>query len=111
MGTPAYLAKALCALIPEEQICLLGELSDDNVQFSVVIDVAKINAHRSFLLPIPAQRRPREQSHFLEGAVMLIVIEIVRSGIVGDIEVRPAIIVIVRPHPLDRKSTRLNSSH
>src|SRR6266404_4660739 len=71
-----------------------------------MIDVAEINPHRSFLLPITAQRRPGEQSHFLKRTVVFIAIEIIRAGIVGDIQIRPAIIVVIRPHSLHPEIVR-----
>ena len=50
-----------------------------------MIDVAPIHTHRALLAALPAESSPGNHAHVLERTVMLVVIEIVRSGIVGHV--------------------------
>src|SRR5215469_15841365 len=53
--------------------------------------------HRALLRPIGAHGNAIHQTLFFEGAVVAVTIKEVGAGVVGDVEVRPAIIVVVSP--------------
>ena len=92
--------KALLTLVPEQRVRFFGEVGDDDVQSPIVIEVAEIHAHSGALLALETQCRAGLQCDFFESAIVLIVIEIIWAAIIGDVEVRPAIVVVVRPNPL-----------
>jgi hypothetical protein len=52
------------------------------------------------LLPVTTERRTRQQSNVLKCAVALVVVDVVGASIVGDVQVWPAIIVVVGPNAL-----------
>ena len=92
--------KTFFALIPEQGVGFLGEVGYRDIQASIAVKVAEIYTHSRALLAFKTECSASLQCNFFESAVVFIVVEIVRAAIVGDIEVRPAIVVVVRPEPL-----------
>ena len=76
------------------------EVGDEHGQPALVQIVAPVHAHRALRLAIAAERDARKHAHFFEGSVVLVVIQIVRAGVIGDVQIGPAVVVVVAPdHP------------
>src|SRR6516225_10621659 len=63
-----------------------------------MIVVAKIHSHRSLSAAVTAQRASAEHAHVSERSIVIVAVKVVRRGVVGHIQIRPAVIVIVAPH-------------
>src|SRR3989442_13162854 len=65
-----------------------------------MVIVAKIHSHGAELHAFAAQGHAGQQTHIGERAVVIVVPEIGRDTVVGDKQVRPAVVVVVGPdHP------------
>jgi len=85
------------AAVVVERRRLLCEVRDHNIEEAAVIVVAKIHSHRSLGAAIAAKRASAEHACVRKGAIVIVVIEVVRGGIVGHVQVWPAVIIIVAP--------------
>ena len=77
---------------------MLGEVGDENRKPAFVQVVAEIDAHRALLQAVTAQCRAAEHGDVFKGSVVFVVVEIIRAGVVGDVQIRPAVIVVVSPN-------------
>src|SRR6266550_1232443 len=59
--------------------------------------VSPVHAHRSLLETIPAQCDAREHPYFFESAIMFVVVKVIRTGIIGDVQIRPAVAIVITP--------------
>src|SRR5438067_1096924 len=60
-----------------------------------MVVVAEVHSHGALLQAVTAQRRSQQHAHVAEGAIVLVVVEVIRGSVVGDIEIRPAVIVVI----------------
>ena len=73
------------------------EVGHEEARAAAVRVVAHRDPHAALLGAVLAHRDPRGEAHVLEGAVLLVLVEVVRLGVVRDVEVRPAVAVVVEP--------------
>src|SRR5947208_9858768 len=99
-GSHTDVVKALRSAVPIKRIRFLREVADEQIQPAIVVEVTELHTHRTLFMAISADGSTREHAHIFKSSVVLIAIQIVRSGIVGDIQIRPAIIVIIGPNAL-----------
>ena len=59
--------------------------------------VAPVDAHRTLLHAVAAERDSGEQADIFEGSVVLVAIEKIRSGVVGYVKIGPAVVVVISP--------------
>ncbi len=85
------------AVVVVEGVVLLGEVRHVDAQPADVVVVAQGHPHASLLPAVLAHRHPHWEGDLLEGAVLLVLVEEVRAGVVGHVEVRPAVAVEVEP--------------
>ena len=78
-----------------ESVQLFVVVGDDQVEASISIEVARIDPHASLLGSIESDRGHRLHGDVLEGSVFLVLEEKVVADIVGQVDVRPAIVVEV----------------
>src|ERR1700682_4977221 len=97
-GGPAYVLETLRAEIFVEPIGLLGKMRDEEAETSTVVEVSEIHAHVAELHALAAQRQAGEHAYIGESAVVIVVVEVVGHGIIGDEEVGPTVVIIVSPH-------------
>jgi len=57
--------------------------------------VSPVHAHRTLLHAVAAQRHSGEQAYVFKGAVVFVVVEKIWACIVRDVEVGPAVVVVV----------------
>src|SRR5215813_8941875 len=60
--------------------------------------VPEIHSHRSLSAAVTAERGSAEHAYVGERSIVIVAVKVVRRGIVGHIQIRPAVIVIVAPH-------------
>src|SRR5438105_4437928 len=65
-----------------------------------MVHVAEIHAHGALLAAVGAERSARKQANILESSIVIVVVEIIRTRIVGYVQVRPTVIIVVTPHAL-----------
>src|SRR5262249_13547564 len=79
----------------EESVALRSESVHEDIGPAVVVVIRKIDTHAGEGLTILIESHPHLARDFAEGAVATIAKELLRKGIVGDDDVRPAIAVKV----------------
>ena len=99
-GIPADVGESLRTQISVKRIWLLSEVGHEEVELAVVVEVSKVDTHRSLFLAVSTESSAGDESHFLKGAVVAVVIKVIWSGVIRNVEIRPAIIVIVSPNSL-----------
>ena len=86
------------AEVPVQRVAVVREVGDDEVQPAVSVVVARVHAHAGLGAAVPAERDPAEQAHAFEAAIAAVVVQEVRVRVVGDVEVRPPVVVVVGRH-------------
>src|SRR5215468_2833694 len=99
-GTPCNINEPSLTLVPEQKIRLLGKYRDENIQQTVVVEVAEIDPHRPQLLAVRAERGSRKKPRFFERAIVPVVIKEIRAGVICYIKIWPPVVVVVRPDSL-----------
>src|SRR3954471_23291193 len=84
-------------LVAVERVVFLGEVRHEQAETSAVIVVAKRDAHAPLLGTVLADCHAKRKRLLLEGAVLLIDVHEVGSGIVRDIQVGPPVVVVIEP--------------
>ncbi len=97
-GSPAHILEAFRAEIFVKTIGLFGKMGDEEAEPSAVVEIGEIHAHVAELHAFATEREAGEHAYVRKGAVVIVVVKVVGNGIIGDEQVRPAIIVVVRPH-------------
>ena len=98
LGTQTDIVKSPCGRIAIQGIGLIGEGGYENVEQATVVIVAKIDSHIALRLSGTAESNAREGAYLCEGAVMTVVVQVVRSRVVGHEQIGPAVVVVVGPH-------------
>ncbi len=83
-GLVAHIGKAGVAVIAVQHFVVVAEVRHKEVEQPVVLVVAYGDAHRSNLAPILVQRKPRDVTLIIEGAIALVDVKKVRFRVVSD---------------------------
>ena len=83
------------AVVHVEHERLADDVRDEEILVAVAVEVARGDAHAAFGIARGVQRGARQQPFVDEGAVVLVDPELVRRRVVGDVEVEPAVAVVV----------------
>ena len=79
-----------------ERVALVVQIGDEQILVAVTVDVAEIDAHASLGLSHPVDRHAGQQRLVAERARSALVDpELIRVAVVGDVDVEPAIVVVV----------------
>src|ERR1700676_1491326 len=97
-GSPTDVVETLRAHIAIERVGLLLEVRDEKAEAAAVVVIAPIDAHVAEFQAVATEGYAGKHAHVGEGAVVIVVVEIVGDGIVGDEEIGPTVVVIVHPH-------------
>src|SRR6266404_4958947 len=109
LGSPADIRKAdrrhsgivgnvrerIAANVAVKHIVFIVEVSDEYVEPSVVIIVTQRDAHTALLGAVSVNRHARFEPDLLKRAVPVVMVEIVRRRVVGDVNIYPAIAIKV----------------
>jgi len=74
---------------------LVIEVGNGDSGHARVAEVPSVHAHAGARLSIGAKGNASLHTHFFEGAIAVVAIELVGLSVVGDDQVRPAVLVIV----------------
>src|SRR5215469_9672423 len=96
-GVVGDVAEIVAALVEVKDVVFVSEVGDIERFESGVVVIAKGNAHRALLGTIGADGGAGLESDVGELAVTIVAIEILRSGVVGHVDVGAAFIVEVGP--------------
>src|SRR5229473_1171248 len=96
--SPAHVLETLRSEIFVKTVGLLGKMRDEEAEPSAVVEIGEIHAHVAEFHAFAAERQAGEHADVRKGAVVIVVVEVVGNGIIGDEQVRPTIIIVVRPH-------------
>ena len=91
-------SKIALAVVAIQHVGVVGEMRLEDVEVAVEIVVADGDAHAGLLHPVLAQRDAALERFFAERAVVLVAKEPARRRIAGDVDVGPAVVVVVRGH-------------
>src|SRR5713226_8642701 len=94
-GFKTLIGERASAIVVVEAIDFAGQLGNDDVGLAVVIVVLKDSAHAGKRLAIGGERGARFESALRERAVAVVVEEELLHAVVGDEDVREAVVVIV----------------
>src|SRR5258708_13078293 len=75
--------------------CVAGEVRLDQVEIAIEIVVGGGHAHASLGLAIRTEGTPCLDCNVFKGAVLLVVVERAGGGVVGNVDVGPAVVVEV----------------
>ena len=107
---PARVARVLevaAAVVDVEREGLADDVGDEEVLVAVGVEVAGGDAHAAFGIAGGVHRRARQQPLVRERAVALVDPELVRRGVVGDVEVEPAVAVVVAGRDAEARAVGL----
>ncbi len=85
--------KAAVAEVEVERVCVSGEVGLDEVEQAVAVEVADRNAHARLGFAVGRESDARFDGDVFEGPVFLILVIRSSGGVVGDVDVGPAVIV------------------
>ena len=77
---------------------IFGKVRYEDVETSIVVIISGADAHSRLRDTIQIVGGTRQDRNVFEGAVPLVVIQDVRCGIAGDIDIRIAIVIEIRDH-------------
>src|SRR6266404_2818352 len=97
-GSPTHVVESLRAHVAIQRIGLLLKVRDEEAETAAMVVIAPVNAHVAQFHAFAAEGYAAEHSHVGERSVVIVVIEIVGDGVVGNEEIGPAVVVIVDPH-------------
>ncbi len=81
-----------------EVLGVVGKVALHQVSPAVVVVVGEVRAHARLLLALAAVGNSRLHADVGEGAVAVVVVKRAGRGIVGHVDVGPAVAVIIAPH-------------
>jgi hypothetical protein len=70
---------------------------DEKTEAAGVIVIAEINAHIAELRAVAAEGHARDHANVGKSAVVVVMVEIIRDGIIGDEKIGPAVVVVIAP--------------
>src|SRR5579864_1800205 len=88
--------KTCAALVVVERRRVPSEVSFNNVEIAVQIIIGGRYAHARLRLAVRAERASRFDGNVLKFSVLLILVKSAGRGIVGNINIRPAVVVQIR---------------
>src|SRR5260370_22555635 len=97
-GSEAYIGKAGVSVVAVQRVVVVGEIRDAEVDSSVAVVIADRNPHSGLFSTLVIQSESREVTDVLERAVMLVVVEVFRDGIIRNQQVNPAVIIDINEH-------------
>src|SRR5216684_7645007 len=97
-GSPTHVLETLRAKIFVKTIGLLGKMRDEEAEPPAVVEIGEIHAHVAEFHAFAAERQAGEHADVRKGAVVVVVVEVVGNRVIGDEQVGPTIIIVVRPH-------------
>src|SRR5262249_17459827 len=90
-----YIGKRSVLIVAIERCSIVREVGFDDVEPAVAVVVDGVSAHSGLLVTFVVVRNAGFDGDFFECPVMVVVKQQVRSGIAGDKNVRPAVVVEV----------------
>src|SRR6266478_6436112 len=97
-GSPTHVVESLRAHVAIQRIGLLLKVRDEEAETAAMVVIAPVNAHVAQFHAFAAEGYAAEHSHVGERSVVIVVIEIVGDGVVGDEEIGPSVVVVIHPH-------------
>jgi hypothetical protein len=80
-----------------EVVLLVHEVGDEDVEPAIVVVIAKVHAHGAFGISFGAQGRAGLHADVGKRAIVIVMVKIIRAGVIRDVEIGPAVVVIVAP--------------
>src|SRR5205814_8668489 len=97
-GSPAHIVESLLTHIVIERVGLLLKMGDKEAQAAAVVIIAPVHSHVAKLHPFAAESYAGKHAHVRKCAVVVVVVEVVGNGIVGNQEIGAAFVVVINPH-------------
>ena len=104
IGNLGCLSRSRCireeavAIVVIECICLFGIVGYGQIQPSIIVPIAERGAHAVFSGTVFAECYAEHEPNFFKRAIAVIAIKEVFGGVVGDVDIGRAIVVVVSPH-------------
>src|SRR5208337_3884597 len=97
-GGKRHVVKGAVVVVVIETIQFEVQVRDVNILPAVTVHIRGVEAHAGFVAPVFTRGYPRNEGDILERSIMLVEEKKIRPGVVGNGDVRPAIVVKVRQH-------------
>src|SRR6185503_16246287 len=94
-GRIAHIREAGIPVISVERVVVIRKIGDAEVDAPVSVVIAYRNPHRCLFAAFIVKRKSRKIADVLECAVVLVAVKILWDRIVGDQQIRPAIVVYI----------------
>src|SRR6202795_4987421 len=91
------ISQILKSLVAIKRIGLVGKFGDEHRKASTVIVIAPSHAHGSERLTFTVQRNAADHGLVTKSAVVIVVIEMVGSGVISDKQIGPTVVIVVAP--------------
>src|SRR5579863_5283739 len=81
--------------VVEESVLLVCEVADEDVRPAVVVVVVEADAHPGKMTAILVVGGAGRNTHLSEGAIVIVVEQLLGDSIIGDEDVGPAIAIVI----------------
>src|SRR5439155_1951390 len=89
------IVKRAVAVVVVKRGGVVREIGFEKVELPVAVIVRNRRAHARLFAPVVVESRSGNDGHVRECAVMIVVVENARGAVAGNINVRPAVVIIV----------------
>ena len=96
-GAARHLAKEIASLVAVERVGLVRKVCGVQVQPPVPVVVAEIDAHARLLFSVFVDGDAGREPNLGEFPVPFIAVQVIREGVVRDVQIGIAIVVVVPP--------------
>src|SRR5882672_4676124 len=97
LRVPGNVDETLFSLVSVEADRLTAEAAHYEIELPIAIEVSEVARHVAHFQARRIYRRAGDDADVFESAIMLVVVEIIRTHIVGDKKIGPAVVVVVAP--------------
>src|SRR6266480_5526481 len=87
------------AVVVKEVISFIGKIRDDNVRATVIVVIAEVGPHPGKRFAVLIVGNACGEADFGERAISVVVVQEARHRIVGDKDVREAVVIIGKRYP------------
>ena len=100
VGDHRIVIETAVTIVAEEREILVGKRRSQNIRPAVVIEVGEVRPHARKRVAVLGIGYPRRRPYFGKRSVPIVLEQELREGVVGNVDVRVAVVVVVSEcHP------------
>src|SRR5690348_15103178 len=97
-GRPSLVGKAAIVVVVVEVVGIVGEIGFHQVRPAVIVVIGAVHPHAGLGQAISAESHSSLHSYFRKPSFAVVVVKAAGTGIVGNIKVEAAVLVIIQPN-------------